>query len=76
VVQRRDGVCLVGLSRPEYGPCTQGAHGHHIDTRGSGGDDTKENLITLCPRHHDMAHAKKIAPGVLRDILKERFGYG
>lgn len=29
---------------------------HHI-TRGSGGDDSEENLVSLCPRHHKEVHA-------------------
>lgn len=29
---------------------------HHIKTRGSGGDDTEENLIELCRLCHTMVH--------------------
>jgi len=29
---------------------------HHIKTRGSGGDDTPENLIELCRMCHTFAH--------------------
>jgi hypothetical protein len=77
VVYKRDGMCMVGLVRPEeFGECVPGAlHGHHIETRGSGGDDVKENLITLCPRHHDLAHRNGIKREVLCEILSERFGY-
>jgi HNH endonuclease len=32
------------------------SHPHHIRTRGSGGPDTEENLIALCPEHHTMIH--------------------
>lgn len=31
-------------------------HRHHIHTRGSGGSDSEENLIRLCPAHHDQVH--------------------
>lgn len=33
---------------------------HHIKTKGSGGDDTKENLIELCRKCHRLAHDGKI----------------
>lgn len=29
-----------------------GTHGHHMKTKGSGGDDIVENLISLCFNHH------------------------
>lgn len=30
--------------------------GHHIKTRGSGGDDVVNNLVTLCQYHHREIH--------------------
>jgi len=30
--------------------------GHHIRTKGSGGDDIEENLIPLCFQHHTEIH--------------------
>lgn len=33
---------------------------HHIKTKGSGGDDTKENLIEVCRVCHTKIHAGKI----------------
>lgn len=33
---------------------------HHIKTKGSGGDDTKENLIELCRKCHRLIHDGKI----------------
>jgi hypothetical protein len=30
---------------------------HHIKTRGAGGEDTEENLLSLCSQHHAMIHA-------------------
>lgn len=32
-------------------------HAHHLKTRGSGGDDVAENLISLCATHHNEVHA-------------------
>lgn len=29
---------------------------HHIKTRGSGGDDKKQNLLSLCLKHHSEVH--------------------
>ncbi len=29
---------------------------HHLKSRGAGGDDVPENLISLCRRHHCEAH--------------------
>lgn len=76
VVHRRDGMCLIGLDRPgKYGPCSAGKDPHHIDQRGSGGDDDPKNLITLCRSHHNLAHAKRIPKEELREILQERYGY-
>lgn len=54
--------CMVG------GDCFGGLDVHHIQSRGSGGGDTKENLILLCRKHHAFAHAAKIP----RDILYSR----
>lgn len=33
---------------------------HHIKTKGSGGDDTKENLIEVCRKCHSLIHDGKI----------------
>lgn len=68
---------MVGLEyRNDYGPCTfPGLDAHHIQTRGAGGGDTKENLITVCRHHHDMAKTGQIPPEVFRKILERRYGY-
>jgi hypothetical protein len=76
VRDRRDGICMVGLRRPGiYGPCSGGLDPHHIVHKGAGGEDTKPNLITLCRRHHNLAHANKITKDELHAILTECFGY-
>lgn len=43
-------------------------HVHHIKTRGSGGGDVPENLISLCYECHTKAHAGKLS----KEFLKER----
>lgn len=64
VTQERDGVCLYGLSTGKA--CSAGLDPHHIQPRGSGGEDIAENLITLCRAHHDDAQQNKIGRGTLR----------
>ena len=76
VVQRRDGCCMWGLTHPGvYGSCSAGLDPHHIINRGAGGDDAKENLITLCRHHHDLAQARRITVEDLHDILSKWYGY-
>ena len=33
---------------------------HHRQIRGQGGQDTEENLILLCKKHHDWCHANPV----------------
>jgi 5-methylcytosine-specific restriction endonuclease McrA len=70
---KRDGVCLWGLIKRDG--CSGGLDVHHIDTRGSGGDDVRENLITLCRKHHNQAGAHRITPDELRTVLTKWYGY-
>ena len=35
-----------------------GTVAHHIKTVGSGGDDVDDNLLCLCPKHHNEIHMK------------------
>ena len=39
---------------------------HHIKYRSQGGTDDIDNLIALCRRHHELAHAKKITTEELK----------
>lgn len=71
--RKRDGVCLIGLFMKDG--CVPGYDVHHIDTRGSGGDDVLENLICVCRKHHNQAHQKKITRGALRAALMRFYGY-
>ena len=67
---------MVGLYYSgEYGACTQGADAHHIQHKGAGGGDTKENLITLCRVHHNKVHNGNISREKLRMILKHWYSY-
>ena len=71
--RRRDGVCLAGLILRDG--CVSGYDVHHIDTRGSGGDDVLPNLICLCRKHHNAAHQGFITRGRLRSILALYWNY-
>ena len=73
VLVKRDGVCMWGLSTGET--CTAGLDPHHIKSKGSGGDDAVENLITLCRGHHNDAHSGKIRRGKLRSVLEWYHSY-
>ncbi len=72
-VRMRDGVCLAGLQLRDG--CSGGVDVHHISTRGAGGDDSLENMICLCRRHHNMAHYGLISRGKLREILQLYWKY-
>lgn len=73
VVEKRDGVCLYGLFKRDG--CSGGLDPHHIVHRGAGGDDVEENIITLCRKHHNEAHAGKISKEELRAVLRRLYGY-
>ena len=68
---------MVGLEYPGlYGACIfPGLDPHHITTRGAGGEDELENIISLCRHHHDLAKTGQITPEVFRAILTHRYGY-
>jgi hypothetical protein len=53
--------------------CSKGIDGHHIKTRGSGGDDLPENIIGLCRKHHDIAG--RVKPEEFLSILAYYHGY-
>jgi len=55
--------------------CQFGLDPHHIIKRSQGGDDVKENIITLCRKHHDMAEESRIKPIALARILNFLYGY-
>ncbi len=52
-----------------YGSCQFGLDPHHLIKRSQGGHDVKENVLTLCRKHHDMAEEHLIS-------YEERFGEG
>ena len=47
-------------------------HIHHIKSKGSGGNDTPDNLISLCFICHHMAHNVEIAKDRLKEIVRRR----
>ena len=72
----RDGCCMISLGRPgKFGACQGVLDVHHIVNRGTGGDDVKENMITLCRKHHSMAQEHRIERDELRAILTQYFRY-
>ena len=59
----------------EYCGCLGTVHVHHIKTKGSGGHDIPENLISLCPLCHDKAHWGQISKEALRGAKDENRDY-
>ena len=45
---------------------------HHIVARKDGGTNDLDNLITLCPNHHYMAHAGLICPEHMKQLVKDK----
>jgi hypothetical protein len=72
-IRLRDGVCLYGLLSQDG--CTAGKDVHHITHRGAGGDDSPENMILLCRKHHNMSHNGLISVTDLRRVLTHFFGF-
>lgn len=50
-------------------------HVHHIVPRHQGGKHASDNLITLCPNHHAMAHAGLLSASDLMDLLAKPLSY-
>ena len=73
MVEERDRACLYGMV---HGGCQFGLDPHHIIKRSQGGTDIKENIITLCRKHHDMAEENLIKSSELARILNFLYGYG
>lgn len=50
------GKCQICLWNPEkiYGGYI--CHGHHLQWLSRGGEDTKENMVLICPSHHAAIH--------------------
>ena len=45
-------------------------HVHHLKSRGSGGHDTPDNLISLCKDCHTAAHGGQISREQLREAKR------
>jgi hypothetical protein len=58
-----------------FGDCQFGLDPHHLIKISQGGDDIKENVVTLCRKHHDMAEENKISYEELKAIMLEIYGY-
>ena len=83
-VRRRDGCCVAGLMMERTGDklsdgqypweCSDGLDAHHIKSKGSGGDDTLDNAICLCRRHHQLAHRNLITRETMLEWLQFLYG--
>jgi 5-methylcytosine-specific restriction endonuclease McrA len=56
------------------GRADMGLQVHHVVSKGSGGPDARENLITLCRLCHLRAHAGEIDKAALWAIVARREG--
>ncbi|MCB2146583.1 MAG: HNH endonuclease [Deltaproteobacteria bacterium] len=72
-VRDRDRTCLAGFFLKET--CSEGVDVHHIHSRGSGGDDVRENMICLCRNHHNRAHTGQITRSQLEGWLTKLYKY-
>ena len=45
---------------------------HHIKSKGSGGNDVRDNLIALCTTCHRTVHDGNISRDELKRIVRER----
>lgn len=58
----------------------KGTHAHHKLPKEAGGEDSLENLVTLCDHHHQIAERQLIlrvfamAPDVVRRAIAELYG--
>ena len=83
-IRRRDGRCVAGmmlertdekLSDGQFvWECSDGLDAHHITSKGAGGDDVFENGISLCRRHHQLAHRNYITRSQMRTWLEFLYG--
>lgn len=72
-VLNRDGQCLYGFWTGDR--CQFGLDPHHIIHVSQGGPDRKENLITLCRKHHDYVHNTPVPAKILFYILHVLYQY-
>jgi len=56
------------------GKADMGLQVHHVVSRGSGGPDMPENLITLCASCHTLAHGGCISRDELWRVIAQREG--
>lgn len=68
----RDKGCVAQRIVPEV-KCAGRLDPHHVLMRSQGGQDTAENLKTLCRAHHDWVHAH---PAASYDLDLLRRGHG
>jgi 5-methylcytosine-specific restriction endonuclease McrA len=69
-VLARDMECVAQLAMPEI-TCMGRLDPHHVLRRSQGGQDTLDNLVTLCRAHHSAVH-EQIARSYELGLLKRR----
>lgn len=75
VVRIKDKKVITAERKPYCEVCGAPAYGepHHIEPRGSGGPDIRENLIQLCWRcHYEKVPAGKLSKDYLFEIVARR----
>ena len=66
----REAVNAARLTYCEYCGKTGIIHVHHLKSKGSGGHDTPDNLISLCIFCHSKAHTGEISREQLREAKR------
>ena len=65
-----------GYCEQDFIPCEkcggQAVDIHHIKYKSQGGQDEINNLIGLCRKDHELAHARKLTPEDLFEIINNR----
>lgn len=73
-IRIKDGISFAQVKKPycEYCGVPTSEEPHHVESRGSGGPDIKENGIQLCITCHTKAHTGEIKKPVLFLIIAKR----
>ena len=77
VFQRDNGQCTFRDAKNQRCTNRQWLHIHHIKSKALGGEDTIENLTTLCSNHHDLVHQLSLPiEGEVTWLRDRRRAYG
>jgi 5-methylcytosine-specific restriction endonuclease McrA len=70
-IKARDSIAGIPFCRLLSPDCAGPLDIHHIVSRGAGGEDTLDNLITLCRYHHNQAHNGLVSRAKLYALIGE-----